>query len=177
MAKQILAVLSAAMPLLKECACADRMPPGLVAPDEEESEESFRDYCCKVTRFCRAKERYAKTIIGNSLKHNSMQNISRTANFSAVCGLSVSEFNFLLRLMQERLDFMFPNSVMMYSNGSSHGYAENRMKLFVVLFRLKVGSSFRQLEVIFGWSHNVICEWFDLIIIFYKNYNINVTIN
>ena len=59
---------------------------------------------------------------------------------------------------------MHPNCPEILEPHQRSPFCSLRFKLFLVLFRLKVGCSFHQMESIFGWGTSSIQEWFEAII-------------
>lgn len=101
------------------------------------------------------------------LSHHGFESISATENFQSAVGLSKEDFAALYSQLENRLNTVFCHSNQKCykgGKGERRSFADNRFRLFTVLYRLKTGSSFRTMEVIFGWSKSALREWFGIII-------------
>lgn len=115
---------------------------------------------------CRAAEVVESFL--TELSHHGFESISATENFQSAVGLSKEDFAALYSHLENRLNTVFChskcNNLKCDKGGERRSFADNRFRLFTVLYRLKTGSSFRTMEVIFGWSKSALREWFGIII-------------
>jgi len=137
---------------------------------QEENQESFANWLNLNNQITRSMELRAKELltigISTQLCHRRFDTISATPKLSSCIGLSIDKFHLLFSLVEDRLKkaFCHSKSVDESSTHSRTEYADNRFRLFSVLYRLKLACSFRSMEPVFGWSHQVLEEWFNKII-------------
>ncbi len=104
-------------------------------------------------------------IINGQLKHHDMDNMSfpDPSSFKRVTGVEVDTFSRILISILPALHEAFPNSKV--ANVDSFGkVCSLRMRLFLFMFRVKTGTSFRCMEVLFGWSASSIKESFAVVL-------------
>lgn len=143
----------------------EHVPQEVIAPDTEESIQSTRRFIVFNTQFASYIEQRAHLVIGDippGLRHHSLESIlSRTAAVSSIIGMSIEDFGRLYAFVENDLSSLYPNSPRMASEEHRFSrYCGNRMKLFLCLYRLKVGCSFSHIEAVFGWASTTVSEWF-----------------
>jgi DDE superfamily endonuclease len=101
-----------------------------------------------------------------SLGHSDIDCITSENAYPSLCGFTFQEFDRLFHSLRRPLEHLFPRSpsYLPVSRNHSHQFSSRRMKLFLFLFRCKLGASFKQMEGIFGWSSAAICRWFEAMI-------------
>lgn len=127
---------------------------------EKVYEEATRLYNEEKIDFART---YVAAVPPETLGHSDINCITSESAYPALCGFTFLEFDRLFHSLQRPLAILFPRSPSHAIAGRVHPYATRRMKLFLFLFRCKLGTSFLQLEGIFGWSKTAICRWFELL--------------
>ena len=103
--------------------------------------------------------------INRGLKHNELHFMSMTSSLNMVCGLTLDEFGRLFKSCEKMLEDCFPKCLnTMADADDTHNYGSRRLKLFITMYRLKLANSFREMEVIFGWNHSVLDNWFNSVL-------------
>ncbi len=128
---------------------------------------SMEDFRQRHTDYAHQLESEAKSLMGNcpeGLKHHSIHTISNTANIPSVIGITMTQFHILFSVLEKELKMLYPKCPSTLEPGENSIYCENRLKLFMSLYRLKMGCSFRHMEVMFGWDHHSIMDWFQIVI-------------
>jgi hypothetical protein len=108
-------------------------------------------------------ERAAKLILPvrpTKLGHSDISCITDVSTFPSLCGFNFTDMNRLFHSLKRILRLCFPRSVDEAIPGNPQIYCTRRMKLFLFLFRCKLGASFEQMMGIFGWSDSSLQEWF-----------------
>lgn len=103
--------------------------------------------------------------IEDGLKHNDIHCISCTSNLKSVIGLTKNEFLRLFERVRLKLKELFPHSPDTVPPGVRSNFLSRRMRLFMTLYRLKQGCSFRHMEVVLGWAKSTIEESVKLVLI------------
>mmetsp|Transcript_4122 Transcript_4122/g.6752 ORF Transcript_4122/g.6752 Transcript_4122/m.6752 type:complete len:424 (+) Transcript_4122:70-1341(+) len=98
------------------------------------------------------------------LKHHSIHCVSFTSSTKSLIGMSIEEFGRLFASVRADLAEAYPRCPELLKPGEVSSFASRRLKLFLCLFRLKLGTSFREMEAMFGWSNSVIQDWFDVVL-------------
>ena len=70
--------------------------------------------------------------------------------------MTLEQFGKLFMALRQNLADLFPRCPEILRDGEMSFYCSRRMKLFLVLFRCRQGSSFAHMEACFGWSHAVL---------------------
>ncbi len=165
------------------------VPSDLCVDPEVFSHASFEEFAFKHTQFAKSLEEEAEKLMAKfpaGYKHHSIHMISNTINVSAVIGMSMLQFHKLFTVIYDDLKLLYPYCPMELKNDDHEAQTsvhyvrgcENKLKLFMCLYRLKTGCSFRHMEVIFGWAHNSIVEWFEVICLLLnrklETYHVNI---
>lgn len=79
----------------------------------------------------------------------------------SLIGISMEEFSQLFDLVKQDLVDLFSHSRLASTESRINVFSSIRVRLFMSLYRLKTGASFRQMEGIFGWSKSSIRENID----------------
>lgn len=160
---------------------SDTVPQNLIAPEVENSISSFEKFAALNTLYTQTLEREAERLMSDvcgRLQHHSIHIISATLQLPAVIGMNIKQFGILFSHVYEDLRRLFPHSPMTLKKGETALYCENRLKLFLTLYRLKTACSFGHLEVIFGWDKSSIIVWFRKIVsmlnLKLKSYHIDI---
>jgi hypothetical protein len=99
------------------------------------------------------------------LKHHEIHHLSVTpSSFHLLCGLTLEEFGRLFESVQDALSVAYPNCPIILGPDQTSPYGSLRLKLFLCLYRLKLATTFREMEAVFGWSDTVISDWFDVVV-------------
>jgi hypothetical protein len=110
----------------------------------------------------------AASLVANlepGLKHQSLHCISNVASFESLCGFSMPELGNLMATLRRPLAEAFPRCPETLAAGDHHAFCSRIMKLFLILFRCRLGSTFVKMEAIFGWSYSVLEDDFKKIIL------------
>jgi len=147
----------------------NNLPVSLLHPENECDADSFRCFIDGNDAYTNDMEKRARELlfigVDSTLSHRSFHHISATLNLSSVIGMDVSNFMKLFAFIESKMSMAFSHSKSVASeNDSSRNFCDNRFRLFTVLYRLKLASSFSCMEVIFGWCKSNLQEWFDVII-------------
>jgi hypothetical protein len=136
---------------------ASNLPRILVVRDEENvNEELYRNTTDSVNNSCWEVASNLLKDINPTLKHNELHFLS-LRNMHVLCGLHEAEFSRLFLSVQKQLQIRFPKSPLCGDEDTAlNKYGSLRLKLFITLYKLKLGNSYRELEVIFGWNHSTI---------------------
>lgn len=151
--------------IVREEDVEERLPLRLIQPEREDDFESWDEFVKFTTSYAKALENRAKTVIGDlpvGLRHHNLESISQTHAIRSIIGMTTEQFGLLYAYVAEEMAALYPycRTKADVQCGLGKEYCENRMKLFLCLYRLKVGCSFRQMEAVFGWAANSINEWF-----------------
>ena len=109
----------------------------------------------------------AKMLISDlqpGLKHHDIHCISFTPSFKLICGFTLNEFGRLLLSLQPELKTAFPRCPIMLGPEEISSKGSIRLKLFLCLYRIKLGTTFREMECTFGWCKTSIHEWFETVL-------------
>jgi hypothetical protein len=100
------------------------------------------------------------------LKHHEIHHLSVTpSSFHLLCGLTLEEFGRLFESVQDALSVAYPNCpIILGPDDQTSPYGSLRLKLFICLYRLKLATTFREMEAVFGWSDTVLSDWFDVVV-------------
>jgi hypothetical protein len=105
--------------------------------------------------------RYVAPVPPMQLGHFDISCITSESAFPSLCGYTFDEFSRLFYSLKRPLEFCFPRSPDDRVEGEGRAnYCTKRMKLFMFLYRCKVGASFRQMEGLFGWTKSALQRWF-----------------
>lgn len=112
--------------------------------------------------------------IGSGYKHHDIHCITFTNSVSSIIGMTLEQFGILFNSLLPHLRDAFPHSpVIIEADDFSKKICSIRFKLFLTLYRLKIGCSYHLMEKLFGWSKSSICEWFTIVIkVMYNKMNI-----
>lgn len=159
----------------------ETVPRNLIEPEFETNISSFEQFAALNTLYTQKLEQEAERLISDvcgNLQHHSIHIISATLQLPAVIGMDIKQFGMLFTHVFDDLQKLFPHSPMILEKGERSQYSENRLKLFITLYRLKTACSFGHLEVIFGWDKSSIISWFRKIIsmlnVKLKGYHIDI---
>lgn len=94
-------------------------------------------------------------------KHLDIHCISFSSSIKSLIGYSLEEFGNLIERNKDNLQRCWLHCPMILLPGESRDYCSIRFKVFLTLFRLKQGCSFRHMESIFGWSKSILFKWYD----------------
>ena len=143
-----------------------------------DSELEFRNFVCANDKYAKESFRVARQFIDDlapGYQHHDIHCISFKNSCKSLIGYSIEEFSNLLEYLEPYLRIEFPNSPLKLGPNEVSIYCSIRFKLFIVLFRLKQGCSYRHMEKIFGWNKTSIDEWYtriiDIIVIRMKCYH------
>jgi len=144
----------------------------VICPDLDNDDEAFARFIEVNHRFTVDMIRRAEALLQigtcSTLCHRRFSTISSTSKLSSCIGMSITTFHHLFILIEERLKSVFPHSRSVDDDSEPDirsEYADNRFRLFAVLYRLKLACSFRSMEPIFGWSSTVLEELFSKIVL------------
>jgi hypothetical protein len=143
----------------------DVLPDDLLGPAAETLEE-FKGWAKRTTEYALGGNEITAQFIYHleaGHKHLDIHCITLTPSFRVLCGLTSDEFHHLLHQLRPDLEKCFPKSKFQLEPRETSENSSIRMKVFMFLYRLKIGSSFRNLEALFGWSRTQLCEQFTLI--------------
>ena len=101
---------------------------------------------------------YVKAIPPNCLGHSELSCITSARAFPSLCGYTFAEFDRLFHSLKAPLKYCFPRAKSTDDDLSK--FCSRRMKLFLFLFRCKLGASFMQMEGLFGWPKSSLQDWF-----------------
>jgi hypothetical protein len=121
----------------------------------------MKTFVAKNTRFAERLDKISNEVLKDikpGKRHHSIPIISITLDVSSVFGMTFVEFGMLYTVLTGDL-LRLPHCPMELGPSDSSPYCENRLKRFMVLYRLKWGCSYRHMEVTFGWSHNAFSDW------------------
>ena len=143
-----------------------------------DSELEFRNYVLENDKYARESFRVARQFIDDlapGYQHHDIHCISFKNSCKSLIGYSIEEFSNLLEYLEPYLKIEFPKSPFKLGPNEVSIYCSIRFKLFIVLFRLKQGCSYRHLEKIFGWNKASIDSWYmriiNIIVIRMKRYH------
>lgn len=97
----------------------------------------------------------------DNYQHQTIHSITPNFHLLAVIGMTKEQFNKLFNHLYCDIQELFPHCPMEMDSGDTYQFCENRMKLFMFLYRLKNGCSFGHMSSLFGWSKSSIEEWCD----------------
>ncbi len=145
------------------------LPTILILPDLEENIALFVQYAELLTEFGLRIELYGKQCVADlrpGLKHHSIHCISVNHDMSVVIGMKMEDFADLFARISDDLSTIYPKCphIMGPDSENDRWGCENRFKLFMTLYRLRVGCSYNTMEKIFGWGKSSIQAWYDVIV-------------
>jgi len=142
---------------------------GLLAPSDEDDPNSFNRFVDVNDIFTKEMESRAKELltfgVNYQLSHRGFDSISATGNITSVLGMSLTEFSSVFSMLEDELKNHYKHSRSTRDFTSCRpSFCDNRFRLFTVLYRCKLGCSFRSMEPVFGWSSSTMEEWFNDIV-------------
>eukprot|EP00600_Ochromonadales_sp_CCMP1393_P006034 CAMPEP_0174969070 /NCGR_PEP_ID=MMETSP0004_2-20121128/8522_1 /TAXON_ID=420556 /ORGANISM="Ochromonas sp., Strain CCMP1393" /LENGTH=186 /DNA_ID=CAMNT_0016218447 /DNA_START=93 /DNA_END=650 /DNA_ORIENTATION=+ len=97
-------------------------------------------------------------------KHHSIHCMTFSAHLPSLIGMNMDQFGRLFQSIRVPLQEAFPHCPETLEPGQRSKFSSRRLKLFMCLYRLKMATSFNEMQAIFGWSRSDIQESFDSIL-------------
>jgi hypothetical protein len=143
------------------------VPKELLNPKSEDR-KAFIKYINALNSFSYQHQEAATSYISDlkaGMKHLDIHCITLGSGFSTLCGFTIEEFGCLFTYLAPSLQIAFPYSPLILAPDQKSKACSIRFKLFLALFRLKVGLSSRSMESLFGWSKSSLREWFETVVL------------
>ena len=133
--------------------------------------EDFEAYARKTTQHAVLRDQYAIKLIDNlrqNQRHHDIDCIARPECLKTLIGFTLDQFSQLLVTVKDDIVAYHPQTPLTNTKGE-FCRCSIRMRLFMVLYRLRHGCSFRHLQGLFGWSSsNLRDDYNDIINILYS---------
>jgi hypothetical protein len=143
------------------------VPPELL--DEFGTVDSLKKYITETDKFAKFVEQHSSQFVSDlkpGHQHKDIHCISFLAadDFQPIIGLPLHHFGALFESISPQLRLLFPRCPSILSPGDFSLYCSTRFKLFLCLFRLKVGCSFPTMSKLFGWCASSLQEWHEIVL-------------
>jgi hypothetical protein len=138
---------------------AETLPSDLLKPLKMSSFKQFKKFVAASSAYAFRSNESARSLIADlqpGYKHHSLHCVSIVDSFKSLCGFSLPELGNLMASLKSALAEQFPKCPETLNEGESHVYCSRIMKLFMVLYRCRLGSPFLKIESTFGWCDSML---------------------
>jgi hypothetical protein len=133
--------------------------------------QDFKAYARKTTQHAVLRDQYVIKLINElrqNQRHHDIHCIARPEYLKTLIGFTLDQFSNLLVAVKDDIMDYHPQMPFTNTKGDSCR-CSIRMRLFMVLYRLRHGCSFRHLQGLFGWSSaGLRNDYIDIINILYS---------